>query len=93
MAKTIDFLKNIGIPVIVAGTGLLLNLLIALALHSAMLPVWNVFDNKEVNETFTYQMLTLAVSLASLAVMYRYDKKSFRQFFRWGTFAGRQDGS
>jgi hypothetical protein len=55
--------------------------LITRLLEGDVLPVWSLWDNPEVNFTFTMQMLMLPVSFAAIMFVYLYDRQAFVRFF------------
>jgi membrane protease YdiL (CAAX protease family) len=70
------------IPVIIGASGILTMAFVAYTLQRSMLPMLEVSGNKEINFTFTMQLIGLAVSFLALTLIYLFNAESFRIFFR-----------
>lgn len=70
-------------PIVIGAGGLLYMLAIAYFLNNGSLPVWVISPHRVVNFSFTMQMMVLPVSFVALALLYWYDSKNFRKFFRF----------
>jgi hypothetical protein len=70
------------IPIIIGVSGILTMASVAYTLKSDTLPMLEVSGNKEINFTFTFQLIGLAVSFLALSLMYLFNAESFRIFFR-----------
>lgn len=75
--------SRVAAPILVGTGGVLSNVLITRLLGNGVLPIWRLWDNAEVNLTFTLQTLTLAASLAAVVFVYFYDRQAFATFFRF----------
>ena len=70
----------IAVPIFAGTGGVLSMVLINQLLDSGALPIWTLWDNAEVNFTFTLQMLMLPMSFAAIAFVYFYDRQAFVTF-------------
>ncbi|MCW5910531.1 MAG: CPBP family intramembrane metalloprotease [Cyclobacteriaceae bacterium] len=82
MEKIISKAGHISIPVVIGSGGLLSMWLIAYLLQNGMLPLWVISQHKIVNFTLTMQIMVLPISFIALALLYIYNRESFKKFFR-----------
>ena len=68
------------VPILAGTAGVLSMVLITQLLDSGVLPIWSVWDNSDVNFTFTLQMLMLPVSFAAVVFVYFYDPQACKTF-------------
>lgn len=80
-ASRLEEFVRIAVPILVGTGGVLSMVLITRLLEGDVLPVWSLWDNPEVNFTFTMQMLMLPVSFAAIMFVYLYDRQAFVRFF------------
>jgi CAAX protease family protein len=78
-------LRRIAIPVLVSAMGVSLAAAIALLLGNGTISTWAISENKEINFSFTLQVMVLVVSFAAIGFVYFFDKTSFKTFFRLRT--------
>src|SRR6476661_4362015 len=86
-------LRRIAIPILVSATGISLAAAIAWLLGNGTIPTWSISENKEINFTFTMQVIVLVVSFAAIGFIYFFDKTSFETFFRLRTSREKNDWS
>jgi membrane protease YdiL (CAAX protease family) len=84
MSQLISTRGHIAIPIVIGAGGLLSMSLIAYFLQNGTLPLWVISQHKIVNFTFTMQMMVLPISFAAMTLIYLYDRKGFKTFFRLG---------
>ena len=75
-------LRRIAIPVLVSAMGVSLAAAIGLLLGNGTISTWAISENKEINFSFTLQIMVLFVSFAALGFVYFFDKTGFETFFR-----------
>jgi membrane protease YdiL (CAAX protease family) len=73
---------RIAIPILISAAGVAFAATIVRVLLNGAIPVWIVSKNNEINFTFTMQVMVLALSLIVVGLIYLYDRKSFKIFFR-----------
>jgi len=78
-------LCRIAIPVLVSAMGVSLAAAIALLLGNGTISTWVISENKEINFSFTLQIMVLVVSFAAMGFVYFFNKTCFRIFFRLRT--------
>ena len=78
-------LRRIAIPVLVSAMGVSLAAVIALLLGNGTISTWAISENKEINFSFTLQIMVLVVSFAAMGFVYFFDRTSFKTFFRLRT--------
>jgi hypothetical protein len=83
-------LRRIAIPVLVSAMGVSMAAAIALLLGNGTISTWVISENKEINFSFTLQIMVLVVSFAAMGFVYFFDKTNFETFFRLTTF-GKED--
>lgn len=74
---------KVAVPILVGTGGVLSSVLITMLLENDVLPVWSLWDNAEVNFSFTLQTLMLPGSLAAVMFVYLFDRQAFAKFFRF----------
>ena len=74
-------LLRIAVPILVSVSGVTIMLLLSRFLQNGTIPVWTIWDNLEVNFTFTMQMLMLPVSFTAVLFIYVYHRPAFITFF------------
>jgi uncharacterized protein len=84
MEKIKSGVVQVGVPIAIGVGGILSMSLIAFFLDKDILSLWTISPYKMVNFTFTMQMLVLLVSFFALLLMYVFDRKKFKAFFRAG---------
>lgn len=82
MKQFLPILGSIAIPITISALGLLSVTLLALFLQNGTIPLWTISENKLLNFTYTMQLMELPISFVAIAVLYFYNKDSFRAFFR-----------
>jgi membrane protease YdiL (CAAX protease family) len=75
-------LGRIAIPILVSATGISLAAAIGVLLGNGTIPTRAISENKEINFSFTLQVMVLVVSFAAVGFVYFFDKASFKTFFR-----------
>src|SRR5262245_60172725 len=80
-------------PVIVCIAGLLTVLLIVINLQNGNLPMLPVSTNKEINFSWTMQLMTLPVSFAAIALAFLINPENAKMFFRFTLRAGPNDNT
>ena len=80
MKKLISTIGNISIPIVISVAGLLSVTLLAMSLQNGTIPLWSISRNKELNFTFTMQMMELCISFLAVILMYFYNKENFKTF-------------
>lgn len=93
MGKIISRLKCIGVPILISTSGLLSIALLAHFLQKGSFSLWMISSYPMVNLTFTIQILALLISFIALGLMYLYNKKSFKKFFRLGLSSSGKNNS
>lgn len=88
MKKIIIAMRLVGVPIAIGVGGVLSMSLIAHFLQNRTLPWWVISQHKVVNFTATMQLMVLPISFLALLLMYLYDRKSFKEFFRVGISFG-----
>ena len=83
-------LRRIAIPVLVSAIGVSMAAAIALLLGNGTISTWVISENKEINFSFTLQIMVLVVSFAAMGFVYFFDKTNFETFFRLTT-SGEED--
>lgn len=76
--------RHIIIPIAIALTGIVSMSTTAYLLSNKLLAPWKISPYQTVNITFTLQAIILLVSFIALVLMYLYDNKKFKTFFRFG---------
>ena len=82
--------RRIAIPVLVSAMGVSMAAAIALLVGNGTISTWVISENKEINFSFTLQIMVLVVSFAAMGFVYLFDKTNFETFFRLTT-SGEED--
>jgi membrane protease YdiL (CAAX protease family) len=83
MEKVALNIRHIALPIVIGSVGLLSMTLIAQLLNHEVVPLIQMSQHKIVNHTFTMQIMVLPISFVALAIVYLYNRQSFKKFFRF----------
>jgi hypothetical protein len=73
-------LRRIAIPILVSAMGISLAAAIALLLGNGTMSTWAISENKEINFSFTLQVMVLVVSFAAIGFVYFSTRRVSRLF-------------